>query len=67
MNNQKTSTTQKKEVVEEKIFAYIDGANLHKGINELGWQLDYRGFRLWLKEKYQVNRAYLFFRYGAEI
>ena len=49
MNNQK-----------EKVFAYIDGANLHKGINDLGWQLDYRGFRLWLTEKYGVGRAYLF-------
>jgi hypothetical protein len=30
-------------------FAYIDGANLHKGVNGLGWSLDYRRFRIWLK------------------
>lgn len=41
-------------------FAYIDGANLHKGIQELGWKLDYRRFRVWLKEKYGVARAYIF-------
>ena len=41
-------------------FAYIDGANLHKGIADLGWKLDYRRFRVWLKEKYSVERAYLF-------
>jgi uncharacterized LabA/DUF88 family protein len=41
-------------------FAYIDGANLHKGVKELGWSLDYRRFRIWLKEKYQIERAYIF-------
>ena len=41
-------------------FAYIDGANLHKGVMQLGWQLDYAKFRVWLKEKYGVSRAYLF-------
>lgn len=41
-------------------FAYIDGANLHRGVIQLGWQLDYAKFRVWLKEKYGVSRAYLF-------
>ena len=41
-------------------FAYIDGANLHKGIADLGWALDYVRFRVWLKEKYSVQKAYLF-------
>ena len=41
-------------------FAYIDGANLHKGVNDLGWRLDYKKFRVWLREKYGVERAYLF-------
>jgi len=41
-------------------FAYIDGANLHKGIKEDEWKLDYQRFRVWLKEKYGIRRAYLF-------
>src|SRR3989338_8470415 len=41
-------------------FAYIDGANLHKGIADLGWKLDYKRFRVWLKDKYRVETAYLF-------
>ena len=41
-------------------FAYIDGANLHKGIADLGWKLDYKRFRVWLKDKYGVETAYLF-------
>lgn len=40
--------------------AYIDGANLHKGIEQLGWALDYRKFRVWLSERHQVRIAYLF-------
>ncbi len=45
---------------DKKIFAYIDGANLHKGIHAQGWTLDYVRFRVWLKEKYGVSEAYLF-------
>lgn len=41
-------------------FAYIDGANLHKGVSGLGWKMDYRRFRIWLSEKYGVRTAYLF-------
>lgn len=44
----------------ENNFAYIDGANLHKGVKDFGWRLDYKRFRIWLKEKYSVERAYLF-------
>ena len=47
-------------LLKQKNFAYIDGANLHKGIGDLGWKLDYRRFRVWLKEKYSVERAYIF-------
>jgi uncharacterized LabA/DUF88 family protein len=40
--------------------AYIDGANLHNAMDDLGWKLDYRRFHVWLKEKYGVKQAYLF-------
>lgn len=46
--------------------AYIDGANLHKGIGTLGWELDYARFRIWLRDKYKVGRAYLFLGYIPE-
>jgi len=41
-------------------LAYIDGANLHKGIQNLGWNLDYEKFYRWLKAKYKMERAYIF-------
>ena len=40
--------------------AYIDGANLHNGIKSLSWDFDYKRFRVWLREKYAVEQAYLF-------
>lgn len=44
----------------ENVVAYIDGANLHKGIESQGWVLDYRRFRVWLREKHGVQDAYIF-------
>jgi len=44
----------------ENNFAYIDGANLYKGVASLGWRLDYKRFRVWLSEKYSIGTAYLF-------
>lgn len=43
-----------------KNSAFIDGANLHKGVKELGWKLDYHHLRVWLKDKFKVNNAYIF-------
>lgn len=40
--------------------AYIDGANLHSATKMLGWNFDYARFRVWLREKYGVEQAYLF-------
>lgn len=44
----------------ENNYVYIDGANLHKGIQNSGWNLDYKRFRVWLSEKYGVKKAYIF-------
>lgn len=44
----------------ENNFAYIDGANLHRGLHDLGWKLDYARFRVWLSDKYHISRAYIF-------
>ncbi len=41
-------------------FAFIDSQNLNLGIRSLGWNLDYKKFRLYLKNKYNVSEAYLF-------
>ncbi len=44
-----------------KNIAYIDAANLDRALrDQLHWQLDYAKFRVWLKEKYKVEKAYIF-------
>jgi len=45
---------------EKKNYAFIDGANLYLGVRDLGWNLDYKKFRIYLKEKYNAEKAYLF-------
>ncbi|MFA5744664.1 MAG: NYN domain-containing protein [Candidatus Paceibacterota bacterium] len=45
---------------DQKNVAYIDGANLHNGVKNLSWHFDYKRFRVWLREKYAVEQAYLF-------
>ena len=44
----------------DKIYAFIDSNNLNLGIKDLGWKLDFRKFRIYLQEKYNVSVAYLF-------
>jgi uncharacterized LabA/DUF88 family protein len=44
----------------QKNYAFIDGANLYLGIRDLGWKLDYKKFRDYLRDKYNVEKAYLF-------
>lgn len=41
-------------------YAFIDSQNLNLGILKLGWKLDYKKFRVYLKEKYSVEKAYIF-------
>ena len=47
-------------------FAYIDGANLHRGVKSLGWKMDYGRFRTWLADKYGVSSAYIFIGYVSK-
>lgn len=47
----------------ENNFAFIDSQNLNLGIQSLGWKLNYKRFRIYLKEKYKVSTAYLFIGY----
>lgn len=45
---------------DQKTYAFIDGANLHKGVADQGWAVNYRRFRMWLFEKLKVQKAFLF-------
>ena len=41
-------------------YAFIDAQNLHMAIDETGWKIDYKRFRVYLKEHYCVKKAYMF-------
>jgi uncharacterized LabA/DUF88 family protein len=40
--------------------AYIDASNLKFGVEQSGWELNYKSFRSWLRDKFNVSRAILF-------
>jgi uncharacterized LabA/DUF88 family protein len=42
------------------IYAFIDSQNLNLGVKSSGWTLDFAKFRVYLDEKYKVEKAYLF-------
>lgn len=44
----------------ENNYAFIDSNNLNLGVRSLGWSLDFKKFRIYLREKYGVLTAYLF-------
>jgi uncharacterized LabA/DUF88 family protein len=47
-------------------YAFIDSQNLNLGIQRAGWKLDWKKFRVFLKEKYNVEKAYMFIGYLPE-
>ena len=47
-------------------YAFIDSQNLNLGIKKLGWKLDFKKFRIYLREKYKISTAYLFIGYLPE-
>ncbi|MBP6881615.1 MAG: NYN domain-containing protein [Candidatus Pacebacteria bacterium] len=44
----------------KRINIYIDGNNLYRAASELGYKIDYKKFRGWLRQKYGPQHVYLF-------
>jgi len=47
-------------------FAFIDSQNLNLSIREQGWILDFKKFRIYLRDKYNITKAFLFIGYVNE-
>lgn len=43
-----------------KTYAFIDSQNLNLGVKSQGWKLDFSKFRIFIRDKYKVTKAYLF-------
>ena len=44
-------------------YAFIDSQNLNLSIREQGWVLDFAKFRIYLKDKYGIAKAFIFIGY----
>jgi len=49
----------------EIVYAFIDSQNLNLGVKSQGWKLDWRKFRQYIRNKYNVEKAFLFIGYKA--
>jgi uncharacterized LabA/DUF88 family protein len=47
-------------------YAFIDSQNLNLGVQKIGWKMDWKKFRQWLQDKYNVTHAYMFIGYMSE-
>ena len=51
----------------ENNFAFIDSQNVYKGTKrDLGWEIDWARFRIYLQHKYRATQAYLFIGFMPE-
>lgn len=50
----------------ERNFAFIDTQNVQLSIRRLGWAIDWHRFRVYLREHYMIERAFLFIGYLKE-
>lgn len=50
----------------EDNYAFIDSQNVQKSLESQGWKISWKKFRVYLKEKYSVTKAYLFIGYLPE-
>lgn len=46
--------------MKERNIAFIDGQNLHLWTTSEGWKIDFQKFRVYLKDKFGVDEAYIF-------
>ncbi|MFA5858708.1 MAG: NYN domain-containing protein [Elusimicrobiota bacterium] len=44
-------------------YAFIDSQNLNLSIRSQGWKLDFRRYLVYLKDKYNVSKAFIFIGY----
>lgn len=53
-----------KETINKSLnYAFIDSQNLNLGIKSQGWNLDWKTFRRYLRNKYNITKAFLFIGY----
>jgi uncharacterized LabA/DUF88 family protein len=56
----------RKKIKKENNIAFIDAQNLHLWTKNAGWKVDDKKFRIFLKDKFNVNEAYFFLWFLSE-
>jgi len=59
----KQQQQQKPVATKKPNYAFIDSQNLNLGVIRAGWKMDWKKFRAHLKDKYNVDKAYMFIGY----
>jgi uncharacterized LabA/DUF88 family protein len=49
-----------------EVYAFIDSQNLNLGVQKVGWKMNWRALRAYLKDQYNVTKAFMFIGYMAE-
>lgn len=57
---------QRQSAQKPQVYAFIDSQNLNLGTQKMGWKMDWRRFRQFLADKYNVTHAYMFIGYIAD-
>lgn len=50
----------------EANYAFIDSQNLHASLDSMGWKIDHKKFRDYLRDELSVTRAYMFIGFMEE-
>lgn len=50
-------------IVNHRNYAFIDSQNVNLAVRAQGWKLDFRRFRVYLRDKYHVEKVFLFIGY----
>ena len=50
----------RKDKTKLKVYAFIDSQNLNLGVRSQGWKLDFARFHIYLTDKYNVKKAFIF-------
>src|SRR5215216_6117649 len=53
----------KKPTSQKANYAFIDSQNLNLGTQKMGWKMDWKKFREFLREQYNVEKAFMFIGY----
>jgi uncharacterized LabA/DUF88 family protein len=56
----------KNQATKKNNYAFIDSQNLNRGTQKMGWKMDWKKFREFLRDKYDVEKAFMFIGYKPD-